>query len=85
MLLTPQGKYPLGKPYYWLQLGRVDGEQAEGLSLDRCWGSDNCEAVSVVEGGGHLIERAGREVAQQALEAVSRGAIGRNRRKQDAF
>src|SRR5713101_9986194 len=61
---------------YWLQLGGVDGEEAEGLGLDRRWGGDQGKAVSSVEGGGHLVEGAGGEIAQQALEAVNRTAIG---------
>src|SRR5260370_19462610 len=61
---------------YWLQLGGVEGEEAEGLGLDRRWGGDQGKAVSSVEGGGHLVEGAGGEIAQQALEAVNRTAIG---------
>src|SRR5260370_24845379 len=61
---------------YWLQLGGVDGEEAESLGLDRRWGGDQGKAVSSVEGGGHLVEGAGGEIAQQALEAVNRTAIG---------
>ena len=61
---------------YWLQLGRVDGEQAEGLGLDRRRGGDQSEAVSVVESSDRLIESAGREVAKQGLETVDRAAIG---------
>src|ERR1700740_3533211 len=76
MSLTPQGKFPVGAPCYWLQPGRIDIEQTEGLRLDRGRGGDQGEAVSVVEGGGHLVEGAGGEVAQQGLEAVSPAAIG---------
>ena len=61
---------------YWLQPGRVDGEQTEGLGLDWGWGGDQGKAVSRIEGGGHLVEGAGGEVAQQGLEAVDRAAIG---------
>src|SRR5947209_2222553 len=61
---------------YWLQPGRVDGEQAEGEGLDWGWSCDQGKAVSLIEGGGHLVEGAGGEVAQQALEAVDRSAIG---------
>ena len=63
MSLTPRRKYSLEATGYWLQLGRVDSEQAEGVGLDWCRISDHSEAVTVVEGGGHLIESAGREVA----------------------
>src|SRR5271155_3455602 len=76
MSLTPQRKFRLVVQCYWLQLGRIDIEQAEGLSLDRGWGGNQGEAVSVVEGGGHLVEGAGGEVAQQGLEAVHRAALG---------
>src|SRR5215467_12351145 len=78
MPLTGRGKYPLGAACYWLQLGRVDGEQAEGLGLDRGRRGDHRKTVSVVECGGHLVERAGGEVTQQAVEAVQRTAIGGN-------
>src|SRR4029077_9059539 len=61
---------------YWLQPGRVDGEQAEGLGLDWGWSGDQGKAVSRIEGGGHLVEGAGGEVAQQGVEAVDRAAIG---------
>src|SRR6267142_1732263 len=76
MLLTPQGRSPVGVRCYWRQLGRIDIEQAEGLGLDRGWGGNQGEAVSVVEGGGHLVERASGEIAQQAVETVNRAAIG---------
>ena len=69
-------KIAAGRLCYWLRLGRVDVEQGEGLGLDRGRGSNQGKAVSGVEGGGHLVERAGGEVAQQALEAVHREAIG---------
>ena len=35
---------------YWLQLGRIDIEQGEGLSLDWGWGGNKGKAVNVVEG-----------------------------------
>ena len=35
---------------YWLQLGRIDIEQAEGLRLDRGRGGNQGEAVGIVEG-----------------------------------
>src|ERR1700726_4642667 len=61
---------------YWLQLGGVNGEQAEGLGLSWGWGGNQRKAVARVEGGGHLIEGTGGEVAHQALEAVHRETIG---------
>src|ERR1700732_4356579 len=77
-------KIAAGRLCYWLRLGRVDVEQGEGLGLDRGRGSNQGNAVSGVEGGGHLVERAGGEVAQQALEAVHRegfvGALAQRRR-----
>ena len=76
MPLTGQGKYPLGAACYWLQLGRIDSEQAEGLGLDRRRRGDQRKTVSVVERGGYLVEGAGGEVAQQAVEAVDWAAIG---------
>src|SRR5215472_6161725 len=76
MSLMPRRKSPLGALCYWLQLGRVDSEQAEGLGLDRRRGGDQGEAASLVEGAAHLVECAGREVAQQTVEAVDRAAIG---------
>src|SRR5580704_13448347 len=69
-------KIAAGRLCYWLRLGRVDVEQGEGLGLDRGRGGNQGKAVSFVEGGGHLVEGAGGEVAQQALEAVHREAIG---------
>jgi hypothetical protein len=53
-------KIAAGRRGYWLQ---VDGEQTEGLGLDRHRGGDQSEAVSVVEGGGYFIESASREIA----------------------
>src|SRR5215471_5765631 len=76
MSLMPRRKSPLGALCYWLQLSRVDGEQAKGLGLDRRRGGDQAEAISLVEGAAHLVECAGREVAQQAVKAVDRAAIG---------
>src|SRR5207245_475653 len=70
------GIFPAGVVCYWLQLGRVDIEEAESLSLDRRRGGDQGKAVSGVESGGHLVEGEGGEIAQQAVEAVNRGAIG---------
>ena len=61
---------------YWLQLGRIDIQQGEGLSLDWGWGGNQGKAVSLVESGGHCVDGAGGEVAQQAVEAVDRAAIG---------
>src|SRR6516225_4202166 len=78
MSLTRKGTSLLVASGYWLQLGRVDGEQAEGLGLDRRRRGDHRKTVSVVECGGHLVERAGGEVTQQAVEAVQRTAIGGN-------
>ena len=46
------------------------------MGLDRGQGGHQRKAVSVVEGGGHLVEGAGGKVAQQAVEAMDRGAIG---------
>src|SRR5271163_2738324 len=76
MLLTSRGKFSLGVLSYWLQRGRIDIEQGEGLGLDRGWGGNQGKAVGVIESGGHLIESAGGKVAQQAVEAVDRTAIG---------
>src|SRR3954451_5009800 len=76
MSLIPRRKFLLDVVCYWLQLGRIDIEQGEGLGLDWGWGSNQGKAVCVIEGGGHLVERAGGEVAQQAVEAVHRTAIG---------
>src|SRR5271169_3754494 len=76
MLLTSRRKCSLGVLSYWLQRGRIDIEQGEGLGLDRGWGGNQGKAVGVIESGGHLIESAGGEVAQQAVEAVNRAAIG---------
>src|SRR6516225_2420504 len=76
MPLTSRRKFPLGAACYWLQLGRIDSEQVEGLGLDRRRRGDQRKTVSVVERGGHLVEGAGGEVAQQALEAVDWAAIG---------
>src|SRR6516165_1947233 len=78
MSLTRKGTSLLVASGYWLQLGRVDGEQAEGLGLDRRRRGDHRKTVSVVECGGHLVERGGGEVTQQAVEAVQRTAIGGN-------
>src|SRR5260370_21836580 len=75
-VIDPARELPAERGSYWLQLGGVDGEEAEGLGLDRRWGGDQGKAVSSVEGGGHLVEGAGGEIAQQALEAVNRTAIG---------
>jgi hypothetical protein len=61
---------------YWLQLGGIDDEQGEGLGLDWGWVGDQGKAVSVIESGADLVEGAGGEVAQQAMEAVDRAAIG---------
>src|SRR5215469_10579635 len=74
--LTPWRKYPLGAACYWLQLSRIDSEQVEGLGLDRRRRGDQRKPVSVVERGGHLVERAGGKVAHQALEAVDGATIG---------
>src|SRR5215469_11132544 len=63
-------KISAGRSRYWLQFGRIDSEQVEGLGLDRRRRGDQGKTVSVVERGGHLVERAGGKVAQQALEAV---------------
>src|SRR5438477_9101547 len=76
MSLTPRRKFSLGVLCYWLQLGRIDIEQGEGLGLDWGRGSDKGKAVSLVESGGHRVEGAGGEIAQQAVEAVNRAAIG---------
>src|SRR5207237_9775546 len=65
----------LGVLCYWLQLGRIDIEQGEGLGLDWGWGSNQGKAVSLVESGGHGVDGAGGEIAQQAAEAVDRAAI----------
>jgi hypothetical protein len=48
---------------YWLQLRRIDLKQAEGEGLGRGCGGNQCEAVSLVEGGGHLVECTGGQVA----------------------
>src|SRR5271170_8345963 len=76
MSLTPQRKFRLVVQCYWLQLGRIDIEQGEGLGLDWGWGSNQGKAVSLVESGGHLVEGSGGKVTQQAVEAVNRTAIG---------
>src|ERR1700746_1548936 len=60
---------------YWLQLGGVNGEPAEGVGLSWRWGGNQRKAVARVESGAHLIEGTGGEVAQQALEAVHRETI----------
>src|SRR2546423_10311977 len=72
---TPE-KIFLGVLCYWLQLGRIDIQQGECLGLDWGWGSNQGKAVSLVESGGHRVEGAGGEIAQQAVEAVNRAAIG---------
>jgi hypothetical protein len=46
------------------------------LGVDCSQGGNQGEAVSDVEGGGHLVEGAGGEVVQQAVEAVDWAAIG---------
>ena len=46
------------------------------MGLSWGWGGNQRKAVSRVEGGGHLVEGAGGEVAQQALETVDRATIG---------
>src|SRR5204863_9826420 len=76
MSLRPRRKRSLGLLCYWLQLGRIDIEQGEGLGLDWGWGSDQGKAVSLVESGGHCVDGASGEIAQQAVEAVDRAAIG---------
>src|SRR5271169_4000154 len=76
MSLTPRRKLSLDVLCYWLQLGRIDSQQGEGLGLDWGRGSDQGKAVSLVDSGGHRVEGAGGEIAQQAVEAVSRAAIG---------
>src|SRR5271169_4482386 len=68
-------KISLGVLFYWLQLGRIDTQQGEGLGLDWGWGSNQSKAVSLVESGGHCVDGAGGEIAQQAVEAVDRAAI----------
>src|SRR6266480_7527933 len=76
MSLTLQRKFSVDVLGYWLQLGRIDIEQGEGLGLDWGWGSNQGKAVSLVESGGHCVDGAGGEIAQQAVEAVNRAAIG---------
>src|SRR5271168_4458394 len=76
MSLTPRRKFSLDVLCYWLQLGRIDIEQGEGLGLDWGWGSNQGKAVGLVESGGHLVEGAGGKVTQQAVEAVDRTGIG---------
>src|SRR5437764_945693 len=71
------GKFPAGAASYWLRFGGVDGEEAEGLGLDRGWGGNQGKAVGAIECGGHLVEGTGGEIAQQALEAVDWAALGR--------
>ena len=75
-VIDPAWIIPGGSDAYWLRLGWIDGEQGEGLGVDRGRGGYQGKAVSLVQGGGHLVECAGGEVAQQALEAVHQEAIG---------
>src|SRR3954451_13224550 len=76
MSLIPRRKFSLDVVCCWLQLGRIDIQQGEGLGLDWGWGSNQGKAVSLVESGGRRVEGAGGEIAQQAVEAVDRVAIG---------
>jgi transposase len=64
-------KMTAGRACHWLQLGRVDSEQVEGLGLDRRRRGDQRKTASVVE-------RAGGKVVHQALEAVDWAAIRSN-------
>src|SRR2546429_9898855 len=76
MSLTLRRNFSMGMPCYWLQFGRIDIQQGEGLGLDWGWGSNQGKAVSLVESGGHCVDGAAGEIAQQAVEAVDRAAIG---------
>src|SRR5215472_2835955 len=67
--------FPWGGVSYWLQADGIDAEEGEGSGLDRGRGGHQREAVSLVESGGHPVQRAGGEIAQQALEAVDRVAL----------
>src|ERR1700736_5029980 len=70
MYLISLREFPAGGGAYWLHPGRVDIEQVEGLGLGRGWGGYKGKAVSIIERRGHLVEGAGGQVAQQALEAM---------------
>src|ERR1700736_3400806 len=76
MYLISLREFPAGGGAYWLQPGRVDIEQVEGLGLGRGWGGYQGKAVSIIERRGHLVEGAGGKVTQQALEAMDWAAMG---------
>ena len=55
-MIDPAWIIPGGSDAYWRRLGWIDGEQGEGFGLDRGRGDYQGKAVSLVQGGGHLVE-----------------------------
>ena len=62
--------FPWGAVSYWLQAGRIDAEEREGSGLEGGRGGHQWEGVSLVDSGGHPVQRAGGQIAQQALEGL---------------